>query len=216
MNCLNVSWIKIESGACPVFYTVWYNETTLISGTKLLNYVQCNFNAFANDTVSVRAEVGGRIGDFTDAKIILTTPPPPPTTTTTTASASSSTTPSPKGRLLCHNLKYALNFEYVILLSPFLLNTHTHTHTHTRTHAHTHRWTHAHTHACMHAHYLVSDFHKMTLTILKTEYVKADHVQINYRNYKNFSPTLFKTDLRSSLMENELSNRNFDTFQNTL
>ena len=61
-----------------------------------------------------------------------------------------------------------------------------------------------------------SDFHKMTLTILKTEYVKADPIQINYRNYKNFSPTLFKTDLRSSLMENELSNRNFDTFQNTL
>ena len=61
-----------------------------------------------------------------------------------------------------------------------------------------------------------SDFHEMTLTILKTEYVKADPIQINYRNYKNFSPTLFKTDLRSSLMENELSNRNFDTFQNTL
>ena len=48
-----------------------------------------------------------------------------------------------------------------------------------------------------------SDFHKMTLTILKTEYVKADPIQINYRNYKNFGPTLFKTDLRSSLMENE-------------
>ena len=61
-----------------------------------------------------------------------------------------------------------------------------------------------------------SDFHKMTPTILKTEYVKADPIQINYRNYKNFCPTLFKTDLRSSLMENELSNRNFDTFQNTL
>ena len=61
-----------------------------------------------------------------------------------------------------------------------------------------------------------SDFHKMTLTILKTEYGKADPIQINYRNYKNFSPILFKTDLRSSLMENELSNRNFDTSQITL
>ena len=58
-----------------------------------------------------------------------------------------------------------------------------------------------------------SDFHKMALTILKTEYVKADPIQINDRNYKNFSPTLLKTDLRSSLMENELSNRNVDTFQ---
>ena len=61
-----------------------------------------------------------------------------------------------------------------------------------------------------------SDFYKMTLTTLKTEYVKADPIQIYYRNYKNFSSTLFKTDLRSNLIENELSNRNFDTFQNTL
>ena len=77
MNCLNVSWIKIESGDCPVFYTVQYNKTTLFPSTKLVNYGKCNFNASANDTVSVRAQVGGRIGDFTDAKIILTTPPPP-------------------------------------------------------------------------------------------------------------------------------------------
>ena len=101
----------------------------------------CNFNASANDTVSVRAEVGGRIGDFTDAKIILTTPPPPTTTTIT------ATTPSPKGRLLCHNLlKYALNFEYVILLSPFLLNAHTRTHAHARTQMDA--CTHARMHAC--------------------------------------------------------------------
>ena len=78
MNCLNVSWTKIKSGDCPVFYTVQYNETTLITGTKLLNYVKCNFNASANDNVSVRAEVGGRIGDFKDIKIIFITP----TTTT--------------------------------------------------------------------------------------------------------------------------------------
>ena len=104
MNCLNVSWRKIESGDCPVFYIVRYNETTLITGTKLVKYDKCNFNASAYDTVSVRAEVGGRNGDFKEEKIILITPPPTTKTTTTATALSSSTTPSHKGLLLCHNL----------------------------------------------------------------------------------------------------------------
>ena len=83
-NCLWVSWTKIESGDCPVFYTVQYNETTLITGIMLVNYVKCNFHASANDAVYVRAEVGGRSGDFTVALIILAIPTPTPPTPTTT------------------------------------------------------------------------------------------------------------------------------------
>ena len=105
---MNVSWAKVESGNCPVFYTVWYNGTTFITGTKLLNYNKCNFNASANIIVYVRAEVGGRSGNFTEAVIILATPPPPPPITkteTTAPTPSVKTTPS-RGRLLCHNLLF--------------------------------------------------------------------------------------------------------------
>ena len=36
-----------------------------------------------------------------------------------------------------------------------------------------------------------SGFHKMTVTVLKTEYVKADPIQISYRNYTKFNPHTF-------------------------
>ena len=32
-----------------------------------------------------------------------------------------------------------------------------------------------------------SDFHKMNVTVLKTEFVRADPIQINYRDYKNLT-----------------------------
>ena len=111
-NCLRVSWTKIETGGCPVFYTVQYNETTLITGTKFVNYVKCNFHASANDAVYVRAEGGGRNGDFTVALIILAIPTPPPPTTKTTASTPSGSTTPTSGRLLCHNL--LLEYAYII------------------------------------------------------------------------------------------------------
>ena len=41
--------------------------------------------------------------------------------------------------------------------------------------------------------------HKMTVTILKSEYIKADPIQIQYRNYKNFNPILFRGELRNNL-----------------
>ena len=52
----------------------------------------------------------------------------------------------------------------------------------------------------------------MTVTVLKTEYVKVDHIQINYRNYKNFNPILFQEELRQRLDEDSQSNKNFDYF----
>ena len=49
-NSFDVSWTKVESGNCPVFYTVQYNETILITGTKLLNY-----NTSANIIVYIQS-----------------------------------------------------------------------------------------------------------------------------------------------------------------
>ena len=36
-----------------------------------------------------------------------------------------------------------------------------------------------------------SDFHKMTVAVLKTEFVKSDPIQINYRDYKNYNSVNF-------------------------
>ena len=61
-----------------------------------------------------------------------------------------------------------------------------------------------------------SDFHKMTVTVLKTEYVKADPLQINYRNYKNFNGKLFNDDLKKELIINNDSSKKYHTFQTIL
>ena len=44
-----------------------------------------------------------------------------------------------------------------------------------------------------------SDFHKMTINVLKTEYVKTDPLQINYRNYKKFNVTAINENLKNAL-----------------
>ena len=56
----------------------------------------------------------------------------------------------------------------------------------------------------------------MTVTILKTEYVKADHTQIIYRNFKKFNSIHFQEEVRNRLYDDNQSNNNFDKFQNTL
>ena len=61
-----------------------------------------------------------------------------------------------------------------------------------------------------------SDFHKLTITVLKTEFVKADPIQINYRDYKNFNTSRFNEDLRNRLNTDESSNSNYNRFQNIL
>ena len=60
-----------------------------------------------------------------------------------------------------------------------------------------------------------SDFHKMTVTVLKTEYVKADPIQINYRNYTKFNPILFQEELRDCLYQDAESMKTFSNFQET-
>ena len=44
----------------------------------------------------------------------------------------------------------------------------------------------------------LSDFHKMTVTLMKTSYQKIEPRVINYRNYASF----FNEGLRESLLEN--------------
>ena len=61
-----------------------------------------------------------------------------------------------------------------------------------------------------------SDFHKMTVTILKTEYVKADPIQIQYRNYKNFDLMVFREESRHNLNNYTMSRNNYNDFQNIL
>ena len=61
-----------------------------------------------------------------------------------------------------------------------------------------------------------SDFHKITVTVLKTEYIKADLIQVNYRNYTKFHPIPFQGELRDSLYRDTESMSNFSNFQEAL
>ena len=45
----------------------------------------------------------------------------------------------------------------------------------------------------------LSDWHKMTVTVLKTSYKKQDPLTINYRNYNRFNEETFRDDLRRQL-----------------
>ena len=60
-----------------------------------------------------------------------------------------------------------------------------------------------------------SDFHTMVFTILKTEFIKADPIKINYRDYGNFNSIHFRDELRKELSENPSTNNRYEFFQNT-
>ena len=60
-----------------------------------------------------------------------------------------------------------------------------------------------------------SDFHKITATVLTTEYIKADPIQVNYRNYTKFNPILFQEELRDRLYQDTESMSNFSNVQET-
>ena len=61
-----------------------------------------------------------------------------------------------------------------------------------------------------------SVFHKMTLTVLKTEFVKADPIKMNYRDYKNYNSCEFNKDLKRKLISDPTSNINYTNFQNIM
>ena len=45
----------------------------------------------------------------------------------------------------------------------------------------------------------LSDHHKMIITVVKPEFKKKEHTQVNYRSYKNVNEYLFRHDLSSAL-----------------
>ena len=61
-----------------------------------------------------------------------------------------------------------------------------------------------------------SDFHNMTLIVLKTEFVKADRVQINYRDYKNYNSFNFNEELGNKLNNENTSDKDYKKFHNIL
>ena len=56
----------------------------------------------------------------------------------------------------------------------------------------------------------------MTVTVLKTEFVKADPIQVNYRNYKKYNHFDFSNELRSKLYNDGTFNDNYSNFQNII
>ena len=78
LECLTVSWEKVESGNCTVSYTVQYNRTKITyNRTNSLMYHECNFHASAKDSVSIQAEVDGRTGSFSGPVFVTTIIPVP-------------------------------------------------------------------------------------------------------------------------------------------
>ena len=61
-----------------------------------------------------------------------------------------------------------------------------------------------------------SDFHKMTITVLKTDFVKADPIKISYRDYKNYNSFNFKEELKYKLNSDNTSSIDYNKFQTIL
>ena len=59
----------------------------------------------------------------------------------------------------------------------------------------------------------LSDFHKLTYTVLKMHYSKQQHKVIKYRCYKKFDPDVFRSDLLKELSSINLKNDEFDEFK---
>ena len=56
----------------------------------------------------------------------------------------------------------------------------------------------------------------MTVTVLKTEFVKTDPMQINYRDCKKFNISSFNEDWRDKINSDVTSTSNYNRFQNIL
>ena len=59
----------------------------------------------------------------------------------------------------------------------------------------------------------LSDFHKLTFTVLKMLYAKQKPSIIKYRDYKNFNNITFRMDLLKQLSLSELKKGDFDKFK---
>ena len=60
----------------------------------------------------------------------------------------------------------------------------------------------------------LSDYHKMTLTVLKMFVKKQAPICIKYRDYKKYDSLLFHTELNNKLNEVSPEDIGYDTFQN--
>ena len=58
----------------------------------------------------------------------------------------------------------------------------------------------------------VSDFHKMTVTIMRSHYPKSTPNIVHYRNYSKFNNDYFRNDLKASL--EKLENLDYQSFEN--
>ena len=56
----------------------------------------------------------------------------------------------------------------------------------------------------------------MTVTVLKTEFVKTYPVQLNYRDYKNYYSFNFNEELRNKLNNGNTSDKDYKKFHNIL
>ena len=65
---------------------------------------------------------------------------------------------------------------------------------------------------------VLSDFHKMTLTVMKVFYKKQKSTIITYRSYKNFSNEVFMADFQNTISQvtSENNNLEFDIFKAVL
>ena len=63
----------------------------------------------------------------------------------------------------------------------------------------------------------LSDFHKMTLTVMKVFYKKQKPTSMTYSSYKLFSDEVFMADVqnRISQVTSENNDPEFDVFQST-
>ena len=59
----------------------------------------------------------------------------------------------------------------------------------------------------------LSDFHKLTYTVLKMHYSKQQHKIIKYRCYKNFDHDIFRSHLLKELSSSNLKKDEFDKFK---
>ena len=59
----------------------------------------------------------------------------------------------------------------------------------------------------------LSDYHKMTVTVMKSYFKKKEHGTVNYRSYKKFNVNIFKRDLTTLLQNVNLENLNYERFK---
>ena len=62
----------------------------------------------------------------------------------------------------------------------------------------------------------LSDFHKMTVTVMKTTFKKGPPKIVSYRNYKNYSHQSFQRELKENLKLLDLNKINFTDFNDIL